>query len=375
MERLFREYIHTDNLENSAHTLINPETLIETSDHKVGGDRGPNLGLDGVLTEPEKRLDSQILLDPLEEQLDLPAGFVCLRNYEAGDLEVVCDEDQELSSLRIQVTDSAQIEREARFGSFAGQANGLIGSQASGLVDGVRLFNVVAHVCLGSGDKECRATGNAGQASEIHVGAVHDIEGACFENDPIKNSHVVNCSRCNRDKHGDRTPKIYHGVQLDGRLGCAKPRPGKQTQTQVDGRGIQRVDHLCDPDRVLVDRIQSACPLDQQLSHLEEHPPVAILVGIGQAGPADAPPNTHRVKQPFLRPKAGLDVAQALPKGQLREHHAQTLIPGRKAPALPRHRISRYTPAELLPVNQVGNLRKDKAATVHGLQSQQESDQ
>ena len=33
----------------------------------------PNLGLDGILGGPIKRFDTKVLLDPFEEQFDLPA--------------------------------------------------------------------------------------------------------------------------------------------------------------------------------------------------------------------------------------------------------------------------------------------------------------
>ncbi len=40
------------------------------------------LGLDRVLGGAEEALDAQVLLDPLKEQLDLPAAFVELRDGE-----------------------------------------------------------------------------------------------------------------------------------------------------------------------------------------------------------------------------------------------------------------------------------------------------
>jgi hypothetical protein len=53
-------------------------------------------------------LDAQVLLDPLEEQLDLPAVPIERRDGEDGKLEVVGQEDQRLAGLRIPITDPAQ---------------------------------------------------------------------------------------------------------------------------------------------------------------------------------------------------------------------------------------------------------------------------
>jgi hypothetical protein len=39
----------------------------------VNSDCNPDLGLDGILGGPIKRFDTKVLLDPFEEDLDLPA--------------------------------------------------------------------------------------------------------------------------------------------------------------------------------------------------------------------------------------------------------------------------------------------------------------
>lgn len=44
----------------------------------INRDRDPDLGLHSVLAGAEEGLDPQVLLDPFEEQSDLPAGFVDL---------------------------------------------------------------------------------------------------------------------------------------------------------------------------------------------------------------------------------------------------------------------------------------------------------
>ena len=39
----------------------------------VNSDCNPDLGLDGILGGPIKRFDTKVLLDPFEEDFDLPA--------------------------------------------------------------------------------------------------------------------------------------------------------------------------------------------------------------------------------------------------------------------------------------------------------------
>ena len=68
----------------------------------------PYLRLDSIRGGAEERLDLQMLLDPLEEQLDLPAQTVELGDGEGGQREVVGEEDQSLAGLGVDEADQPQ---------------------------------------------------------------------------------------------------------------------------------------------------------------------------------------------------------------------------------------------------------------------------
>jgi len=63
---------------------MKPQTLLDDSYQHVDGDGDPDLGLDRILGGTIKCLDPQVLLDPFEEQLDLPAAFVHLGSLLQG---------------------------------------------------------------------------------------------------------------------------------------------------------------------------------------------------------------------------------------------------------------------------------------------------
>ena len=50
--------------------------LLDDGDEHVGGHGAPHLRLHRILAAAQEMLDAQVLLDPLEEQLDLPAALV-----------------------------------------------------------------------------------------------------------------------------------------------------------------------------------------------------------------------------------------------------------------------------------------------------------
>ena len=56
--------------------------LFDNGDQHVSGDSAPDLCFHGVLAVADETLDAQILFDPLEEQLDLPAALVKRGNRE-----------------------------------------------------------------------------------------------------------------------------------------------------------------------------------------------------------------------------------------------------------------------------------------------------
>ncbi len=57
------------------------QTFFDDSDEDIGSDRDPYLRLDGILAGSQKSFDTQMLLDPFEEQFDLPALLVKCRNH------------------------------------------------------------------------------------------------------------------------------------------------------------------------------------------------------------------------------------------------------------------------------------------------------
>ena len=68
----------------------------DDGDEDINRDSNPDLCLDGVLRVTEEGLDAQVLLDPFEEQFDLPAAAVQFGDGERRQDEVVGEEDQRL---------------------------------------------------------------------------------------------------------------------------------------------------------------------------------------------------------------------------------------------------------------------------------------
>ena len=73
------------------------QTFFDDSDEDVSTNCDPYLRLHGVLAGAQKGFDTQMLLDPFEEQFDLPALLVKCRDHLGLEREVVGQKDEALS--------------------------------------------------------------------------------------------------------------------------------------------------------------------------------------------------------------------------------------------------------------------------------------
>ena len=83
--------------------------LFDDCDEHVGADGALDLRLPRILAGAQELLDPQMLLDPLEEQLDLPAVLVELGDHVCRLARVVGQKDQTLAAGRVVKAHPAQM--------------------------------------------------------------------------------------------------------------------------------------------------------------------------------------------------------------------------------------------------------------------------
>src|SRR4051794_26109824 len=102
------------------------KTLLDDRHEQVDGDRDPDLSLDGVLGSAEEGLDAEMLLDPFEEEFDLPTTLVERANRCRWKLEMVRQKHQCLAAFRIFETDAPEMVWVALFGKRPLECDGLV---------------------------------------------------------------------------------------------------------------------------------------------------------------------------------------------------------------------------------------------------------
>ena len=342
------------------------EFLFQDCDEEVNADSNPDLGANGIVGGAVEGLDSQVLLDPLEEQLHLPAEFVEGGDAEGRKGEIVRQKDERFVGGSVEEANSSQVLWIVLPRFWQGQAPGVIAANSGLIGPCSRGVASKAEILLGPNHKVGASLMNDMQTSKVEITPVHDVKGTGLDDEGIQQVDVVALSLGDLDDGGDRTPQVQQGVQFDGALALAKVGPGKQAQAQVDGGRVEGIDCLPQLQTELLVGIQASGFDNELLRQVGVDTPVPCFVGFGQGAAGHLPAKSQRIEQLASGAQAGLDVPQALPVRQLREGHGQKLVPAREAAHPAVSSVTLDTALELFPVNPLHQLGKNRSSWVHG---------
>lgn len=155
-------------------------------------------------------------------------------------------------------------------------------------------------------------------------------------------------------------------MQFNGGLGLSEVGPGEHGQAQVDGGGVQGIDGVIEFDSQVVLGIQGPGDTDKGVGDVGIQAPVALLVGVGEGIAGHPAAQAQVVEFVLVCAQGDLDIAQALPVGELGEGQAQELVEAGKGFDVAVAVIAFHTAAEGVH-RQVGHeLREDEIAGIHG---------
>jgi hypothetical protein len=322
----FLEKGEAQNLQNLVGAALEPEFFLDDGYQNVDADGNPDLRLHGILRSTVEGFDTQVLLDPFEEQFHLPAALVKFGDRQRVQDKVVGDKDQAFSRFGIDILDASEESRilAGRFGSRENDT--LIAAQSGVLVDGSFGSTAALEVFLRAGDEEGHVGLKDIEAGEIDVASVHNVERAGFDRKVVEGFDIVHFPAGNMDKTRDVAAQVDERMQLDGSLAPAKARPREEGQTQIDRCGIESVDCFLQSDAQGVAGIELPGTSNEDSGEVGVDAPVAVLVGFGQGVARDVAANACVIQFGFQRVQTDFDVAQAGAVGQLRKGHAQKLI-------------------------------------------------
>jgi hypothetical protein len=346
--------------------MIDSVDLFETGDHEVSTDGDPDLGFDGILRSSVKGFYSQVLFDPPEEQFNAPSGLVDCSDCFGSKGEVIGEKDEVLAGVRITVTHPAQCGWIQLLGFITGKPDSLIAAKPLFTIHRSGLANMELKVLFGTNDEETSRLRNGVKALVVHESPVHDINASRFHGKSIEEVHVVERSFCDIDKNWDRSLQCQLGVELDSGLGGAECRPGKHRKAQINGSGIDCVNHLIDVDSIGIVNVEALGFTYQNFGYILIDSPIPVFVCISQVGAGHSSTDTHRVKKRVVS-QTSFNVPQAFPEGQLRKDHTEKLVAGAETFTDSRHGVTLQTARKLFGIEHVRNLGENKSASVHPL--------
>ena len=202
------------------------------------------------------------------------------------------------------------------------------------------------------------------KTSKIDISSIHHVKCARLDRQMIENGHIVGFPVGNPHETGDVAAQVQERVQLYRPFVATKLRPGKQAQAEVDRRTVESVDRLLQIHAERFVGIEFPRPTDQHLSEIGEDVPVVSAVGIGQRAPRDLAAEARMIELGLEGPQTRLDVAQAFAKGQLRERHAEKLVPAREATRTTVSTVPPNARVEVVPRDEVHELSEHEFSRV-----------
>ena len=169
------------------------------------------------------------------------------------------------------------------------------------------------------------------EACKIEIAAIHNVDGAGFDDQVVEDIDVVNLSCCYDDHRRNVSVQIQEGMEFYGTFPFSKSRTWEKGQTAIDGSRVQGVNCLIQFDPKGIFDIKFSGPGNEYLSEIGINSPISGLIGMGKGIARHLPPDAQMIKPGRGYPQAGLNISQAFPVGELSKRHAKILVPAGKA--------------------------------------------
>ena len=359
--------MNAQKLQSSVECAGQPELLVKDGDYQIGSYSNPYLRLHGVGACPIVMLDSQVSLDPTEEQFDAPSHLVKHSHCQSGDLQVVGQEDEFLCGFRIEEFHSPEENGKDLPGLRESWFANMIALQAGEPIYRLGVMPSELKVALCSRHKKGSSVGNQNESCEVHVASIHQIERTGLEQEAVEPSHVVLPRSRDIDAGRNRSSQIDLCVNLDPSLGLTEIGPRKESQGKIDSCRIQRIDRVVQIQTKILARIERPGLPHQTLGEVFPDTPVSLIVGIGKSRFGNRLGEAKMIECLGSGVETRRDVAETLPRSHLSKHHADKLLTAFEMADAFFRAISSGKSGKRCAFDQFYNLGKDVATGVHRL--------
>jgi hypothetical protein len=267
------------------------QTFLEYRDQHVYADRDPDLRLDRVLAGAQKGLDPKVLLDPFEEQLDLPLLSIVYGNH------------------------------------LMGEHAGLIGDDLCvRAIDWQGASPLKLCVGLDSRDKERLRLMNGIKPLVVEVATIRQIERPWLDNKIVQHVDLMSLAVRNTDKAWDRALQVEQPMEFDRTLCSTKRYPRINRQAQIVRGRIKHTNRCVQIDTERLVGTKRPRNPNQMLSVIGIDLPWTRRIRIGQRiARKRRASKSHVVQMLSLSAQIDFDIAKRLPICQLNKAHREEL--------------------------------------------------
>ena len=310
------------------------EVVLNDSNETVCDDGNMDLNAHRVIALSPERLDSEVLLDPFEEQFHLPPIFIKEGNVLGSKIEVVRVISECAVQVRSEVDDTPDIARELLFVLLLGKGDGLVTQNIILSVKDVFAINdFIVRTLFLSDNKERSGYCNLVKPGEVKVPPVKDIACHRLVCEPVHGIDIMYVSIGDSVEHGNFRDDIHLSVNLDARLRASELCPCKKRHAEVNSRGV----HGIEPAMQL--KLSSNPSLLRKEHHVEgkllKNAVVPEVVSLGKRTPVDGRLSESEMKR-FLSMSSCYicEFSQPFATHKLSEHKDEKLAPRRRSPVL-----------------------------------------
>lgn len=321
-----------------AHNLkdgsVQLEVVLDDGDKAICDDGDVDLYPYGILAVAPETFDAEMLLDPFEEKLDLPAVTVQQGDVLCRKVEVVGVVHEGTSEVSGVIDNPAQYSRVVARVALPRESDGLVKEHT--ILPVKHVFSVEDlefWIPFLPDDKECAAEMDSEEPCEVEVATVEDIAGVGFVFNPVHGLAVVDFGIGDSVEYGNLGDDVDLGVDFNAGLCAAEEGPTEYGHAEVDGSGIHGIEppveleFLGNPPS-LRERYHIKGKLLED-SRFTEH------IGFGECVPDHC-----RVPEPKLITSLGVGssnickFSECSASEQLSENEDKKVIPVRKTPIL-----------------------------------------
>jgi hypothetical protein len=218
------------------------EVVFNDCNQTVGDDSDMYLYFDSILRFSPKGFDSEMLLNPFEEQFNLPSVTVKKGNVFCLEVEVVGVIGEGSSKVRCIEYDTSEWNRIVSSVSLACESDCLVSKDvviSFKYVFAVRDF--IIRTKLLPNDEESTGLLNGIKSGEIKVASIKYIASIPFVDNPVHGLSIMDICMADSVENRYFGGNINLGMNLNAGLCTSELCPSKDRHAQVDGSGVNGI--------------------------------------------------------------------------------------------------------------------------------------